>query len=68
MRGQSVEVLSYEDGTQYLGKWLCFDCFHDEEIRRRINRGWGVFAKHNTRDVQRMRVEGLYDIALGYLK
>eukprot|EP00959_Pyramimonas_sp_CCMP1952_P263061 5500975-Pyramimonas_sp.AAC.1 len=41
----NVEVLSHDSGTAYLGRFPCFDEFHDSAISHRLDKGWSAFGK-----------------------
>lgn len=47
VHGKQIQVLPHHEGTKYLGRLLCFNSYHDSEIKHRINRGWAVFALHH---------------------
>ena len=40
----NVEVLPHDSGTAYLGRFLCFDEFHDSEILHRLDKGWSALG------------------------
>ena len=40
-----MEVLPHGSGTAYLGRFLCFDEFHDAEISCRLDKGRSGFGK-----------------------
>ena len=44
--GQEVVALRHSESTMYLGRQICFNDFHDTEIRHLLNRGWAAFGKH----------------------
>jgi hypothetical protein len=43
--GMTVEVLSIDQSTEYLGRRLGFQDFHDSEIDHRIAKAWAKFHK-----------------------
>ena len=50
---EKVEVLPYNGGTKYLGRWLCVGSqHHDMEINRRIQGAWAKFAQWKTNCVR----------------
>ena len=38
-----IEILARESNTEYLGRLLGFQDYHDSEIRHRIAKGWAKF-------------------------
>ena len=40
-------VVAHGESTDYLGRTVCFANFHVAEIKRRLTKGWAVFAKYN---------------------
>eukprot|EP00973_Karenia_brevis_P080770 11205752-Karenia_brevis.AAC.1 len=40
-----VQVLPFTEGTDYLGRRVCFNDFHETELHHRLNKGWAAFGK-----------------------
>ena len=41
--GVRVKVLPDNDGTEYLGRYLCMEEMHDEELQHRVRKAWKKF-------------------------
>ena len=43
VEGNAVQILGYGEGTTYLGRCLCMENPHMQEIKHRASKAWGKF-------------------------
>ena len=41
--GAGVQILGDGEGTKYLGRYMCLQTFHDQEVDNRIRKAWKKF-------------------------